>query len=140
MSVRMGTLTSSRTRASAASPALRPGPRYDLSDVRFALSKEALKMYGTPTRFAMAAISRAMPTTWSALSITHGPAIRTRSGRPRITPSVMRTSGTSGDTGKGTADNLTIEGAFLRASACRHQAAGGHQWVSDFQDFARSAR
>ena len=49
----------SLTRPSTRSPSSRPGPRNEVSDVRLALSYDALKMYGTPHRAAMALIARA---------------------------------------------------------------------------------
>src|SRR4051812_40762300 len=81
MSVRIGTPTASFTRLRTLTPSPRPGPRNDASEVRFALSYEALKMYGTPHRAAMALIARARSMAWLSLSMTQGPAMRT-SGLP----------------------------------------------------------
>src|SRR3954463_364430 len=81
MSVRIGTPTASFTRPRTRTPSPRPGPRNEVSEVRFALSYEALKMYGTPHRAAISLIARARSIAWVSLSMTQGPAMRT-SGRP----------------------------------------------------------
>src|SRR5258708_39302326 len=64
-------------------PSLSPGPRKLLSEVRFALSYEALKTYGTLSLAAMALIEWAILSVWDSLSITHGPAIRKSSAPAR---------------------------------------------------------
>ena len=53
MSVRIGTPARVAHAASTRSPSASPGPRNEPRDVRFALSYDALKMYGTPARRAM---------------------------------------------------------------------------------------
>src|SRR4249919_610790 len=60
------------------SPSAMPGPRYDLDELRLALSYDDLKMKGTPNR---AQISFSLPATSicnCSDSTTHGPAIRNR--------------------------------------------------------------
>src|SRR5262252_9206904 len=73
MSVRIGK-PSAFTPAKIRSPSSSPGPRYAPALVRLALSKLALNTK-SPTA---ARIPCAMRYTCSSLSITHGPAIRTR--------------------------------------------------------------
>src|SRR5688572_32033031 len=53
-----------------------PGPRYEASEVRLALSNEALKTSGTDARLAIAASARARSTACASLSITHGPMMK----------------------------------------------------------------
>src|SRR5690606_12617604 len=96
MSVSTGTPSVSRMRFRMRTPSSRPGPRNDVIDVRFALSNDALKMYGIPASRAMAAIDRPSSSACSSLSMTHGPATSTRGGRPKTTSSVTTTSRTSG--------------------------------------------
>jgi hypothetical protein len=89
-------------------PSLEAWPRYDVSDVRFALSKDALKMYGTPRASRWPRFPAAMPDHVVGAFDHAGPGNQ-HEIRPTENHSVaMRTSGTSGETGKGTADNLTI--------------------------------
>lgn len=52
--------------------------------MRFALSKEALKMTGMSSLAAVAVTSRAISRVVSALSITQGPAMSTRGPSPPI--------------------------------------------------------
>src|SRR5690606_41859348 len=61
-----------------------PRPRKDAADVRFALSKLALKTYGMPRRAVMSRIVSATWKTRSRLSMTHGPAITNRGLRAPI--------------------------------------------------------
>ncbi len=63
------------TSASIRSPRSMPGPRNDVSDVRLALSNDALKMISTPSRRLMATSRSATVSSSSADSMTHGPAI-----------------------------------------------------------------
>src|SRR5690349_13225187 len=86
MSVRIGTLAVSATRASTRSPSARPGPRNDPPDVRLALSYEALKMNGVPARRARSRSASAVSIACASLSITHGPAMSARGPPPRLTP------------------------------------------------------
>ena len=69
-----------------------PGPRNDFSDVRFALSYDALKMSGTPQRDAIFTSDSAIIDACASLSMTHGPAISARGAPPpRATaPAVTR--------------------------------------------------
>ena len=60
---------------------VKPGPRNERTDVRLALSNDALKMTGTPHRAAMSRMARARPRACAGLSMTQGPAMRSR-GRP----------------------------------------------------------
>jgi hypothetical protein len=69
------------TASSVFSPSWRPGPRNDLPEVRFALSNDALKTSGSPSRSAYPLSVSAMRSVRSCPSITHGPQIH-RSGRP----------------------------------------------------------
>src|SRR6516225_11387191 len=81
MSVRIGTPRSDLIRARIRKPSLRPGPRNAFADERFALSKEALKMQGTPASAAILETHSAIFRLCTSDSITHGPAIR-NSGLP----------------------------------------------------------
>src|SRR6185295_10058366 len=81
MSVSTGRPVSCFTLSSTRRPGTRPGPRYDSTDVRFALSNDALKISGTPDAAVMRASSRAMSSACDSLSMTQGPAMRT-SGAP----------------------------------------------------------
>ena len=58
-----------------------PGPRNDPPDVRFALSYDALKTYGTPARSRDVADRERRVDGVRSLSMTQGPAMRT-SGLP----------------------------------------------------------
>ena len=69
------------------SPSSSPGPRNDLPEVRLALSNDALKTSGSPSRSASCASASAMPRVRSRDSMTHGPAIH-RSGLPAAAPTV----------------------------------------------------
>src|SRR5260370_4333075 len=82
-SVNTGTPTSWPTLFRMRRPSLSPGPRKLLSEVRFALSYEALKTYGTLSVAAMALIEWAILSVCDSLSITHGPAIRKSSAPAR---------------------------------------------------------
>src|ERR1039458_3190953 len=64
-------------------PSFSPGPRYVPPEVRLALSKDALKT-NSPTASRM---PRARRCTCSSLSMTHGPAINTKS-RPNALYSI----------------------------------------------------
>src|SRR6187397_2074287 len=81
MSVSTGRPVSCFTFSSTRRPGTRPGPRYDSTDVRFALSNDALKISGTPDAAVMRTSSRAMSSACDSLSMTQGPAMRT-SGAP----------------------------------------------------------
>src|SRR5882762_7081478 len=76
-----GTPTSDLTAPRIRKPSLSPGPRYDSIELRFALSKEDLKMYGTPHSRAIVERARAMRRACASLSITQGPAM-SASGAP----------------------------------------------------------
>src|SRR5262245_15703472 len=58
------------------SPSCSPGPRYEFTEERFALSYEALKTNGTPASSAILATRSAINRACASLSITHGPAIK----------------------------------------------------------------
>jgi hypothetical protein len=60
------------------------GARNERSDVRFALSYDALKMNGTPARRAMSTSRAASSFACASLSITHGPAMSTSGAPPPI--------------------------------------------------------
>src|SRR5215471_9451464 len=80
MSVRIVSFNSALILARMRNPSVKPGPRNDLTEERFALSYDALKMYGAPASAAILATRSAIIRAWASLSITHGPAIR-NSGR-----------------------------------------------------------
>ncbi len=65
-----------RTDSSTARPASRPGPRKLACEERLALSKEALKMKGTPSRPVISTSRPAISWVSVAPSMTQGPAIR----------------------------------------------------------------
>ena len=95
MSVRIGTPCRALIAASTRRPSARPGPRNERPDVRFALSNEALKISGTPTRRAISSSAAAMAIACASLSMTHGPAIST-SGLPKpmgMSPTLMGFTG-----------------------------------------------
>src|SRR3954453_8799600 len=77
-SVRIGTLSSSRTLARILSPSSSPGPRKLLSLLRLALSKLDLKMNNMPSLSVMALSRSAVRSCSSWLSTTHGPAMRNK--------------------------------------------------------------
>src|SRR5438105_11658049 len=62
-------------------PSSRPGPRNERPDVRFALSYDALKINGMPSRRVSSVSRAASSPAWRSLSTTHGPATSTN-GRP----------------------------------------------------------
>src|SRR6516225_4904185 len=102
-SVSTGTPTDLRTFARISSPFSIPGPRYDLPELRLALSYDDLKMNGMPS---CDVISFSWPATsiWScSLSTTHGPAIR-KNGLSR--PASKPHSFIAFDSGRGAADDL----------------------------------
>src|SRR5690349_14760498 len=84
MSVRSGRPVRAFMSARAFRPASRPGPRYEVREVRLALSYEALKIAGTPHRRAMSRTVEAISSACCALSITHGPAINASGCPPPI--------------------------------------------------------
>src|SRR5688500_10328056 len=96
-----------------------PGPRNDVSEVRFALSYDALKMSGTPQRAAIFASDSAMKVACASLSITHGPAI---SARGAALPS-------------GTAPAITCVGSGIRR--CLPQPVVPHLIVAFADGFPR---
>src|SRR6476646_4060738 len=65
-------------------PSCRPGPRNDRPDVRLALSNDALKMNGTPTRALISTSSPARAVAWFSFSMTQGPAISANGFPPPI--------------------------------------------------------
>ena len=75
MSVRSSSPHLARTSASICNPLSMPGPRNDPSDVRLALSNEALKMMRVPRRRLMAVRRSATVSSNSADSMTQGPAM-----------------------------------------------------------------
>src|SRR5579885_3194081 len=81
MSVRIGNFSCDLIFARIRSPSVKPGPRNDFTDERFALSYDALKIYGTPASAAARAAHSAIFIACASDSITHGPAIR-NSGWP----------------------------------------------------------
>src|ERR1051326_7141663 len=77
----------SRTLLRIRSPSFSPGPRYEFTLERFALSNDALNTKGTGNpESAVASIW-----TCSSLSITHGPAINASGPPPISTVEVIRT-------------------------------------------------
>ena len=78
------------TSCSTAKPAVTPGPLNVEAEVRFALSKLALKMYCTPSFLHTAFTASATSKTKSRFSITHGPAIKV-SGLPLPTITALPT-------------------------------------------------
>ncbi len=91
-----GTPTSSRTFASTSSPFCQPGPRFESTEVRFALSYEALKTNGTCRRLQIDARSRAIAAVAAKLSTRQGPAMIASSRPPITLLSPTRTSLTFG--------------------------------------------
>jgi len=81
MSVSSGRPVRARTSARIRRPASSPGPRKDFTEVRFALSYDALKMTGTPQRAAISRMAAAVSSVCAALSITQGPRMKA-SGLP----------------------------------------------------------
>src|SRR5437773_5728497 len=81
MSDTTGTPRFSLTACRMRRPSLSPGPRKEAMELRFALSKDDLKMYGTPTRRAASDRAAAIFKACSSLSITQGPAMKA-SGEP----------------------------------------------------------
>ena len=74
MSVRIGTSKRALIAASTRRPSSSPGPRNERPDVRFALSYDALKMNGTPTRARdVGELGRRDRVACASLSMTHGP-------------------------------------------------------------------
>src|SRR3954471_9976047 len=96
MSVMIGTSQVDFTDARTRKPSVSPGPRNDRPDVRFALSNDALKMNGTPTRRLISTSARAVSRERASLSMTHGPAIRTNGLPPPIVKSRSCTTGRLG--------------------------------------------
>src|SRR5262245_15542780 len=94
MSVSTGTCARLVIDARIRSPSARPGPRHDRPDVRFALSYDALKMNGTCTRPAIAARRLAISSAWLALSMTHGPPMKTNGWPAPMEMSPIWTGGT----------------------------------------------
>ena len=82
MSVVTGRPVDCFTRASMARPSLMPGPRYESTLVRLALSNEALKTSGRESSSEICFRRAAIDSVSSSLSMTQGPAI-TRSDCPR---------------------------------------------------------
>src|SRR5882672_3123446 len=91
-SVSTGSPVSLRTRSSALRPPASPGPRKLERELRFALSKDALKMSGTECFCVISLRRPATSRTSSSLSMSQGPAIRTngRSGPISWPQSFMR--------------------------------------------------
>src|SRR5579884_3343885 len=85
MSVSTGTRYVSATLRRIRAPSFTPGPRKLLSEVRLALSYEALKIYGTRSSRVTALIASAILRACVSLSITHGPAMRKSSPDPTCT-------------------------------------------------------
>src|SRR5690606_7814629 len=79
-SVRTGTPTSLFTFSRSLSPASSPGPRKLSMELRFALSKELLKMNGMPRAEVISFRRPAVSMARVSLSRTHGPAMR-KNGR-----------------------------------------------------------
>src|SRR5262249_38982410 len=76
MSVRIGSFRSALIFPRIRMPSLRPGPRKELTEERFALSYDALKTYGTPASIAIHEVFSAILRACASDSITHGPAIK----------------------------------------------------------------
>src|SRR5580765_1772175 len=91
MSVRSGIPVRARMSARARSPASRPGPRNDVMEVLFALSKDALKMTGTSQRLAISRIAAAVSSACEALSMTHGPRMKASGCPPPTEKDPIRT-------------------------------------------------
>src|SRR5260370_20417763 len=70
-------------------PSVSPGPRKLLSDVRLALSYDALKIQGRFILRAAAPMASAILSAWASLSITHGPAIKKNDESPMATESTL---------------------------------------------------
>src|SRR5688500_13745692 len=92
MSVRIGTPRRFLMPERIFNPSSMPGPRNDRSDVRFALSYDALKMSGIPQRDATFASDSAIVDACASLSMTHGPAISARGAPPPMAtaPAITR--------------------------------------------------
>src|SRR5262245_5114323 len=106
MSDRTGTPAARLTASRMRSPSFMPGPRNERTEERFALSKEALKTYGTPIFRHTAARACAMRTACASLSMTQGPA-RNASGAP---PPIARSAvtATRRPAGGGSAGGLAV--------------------------------
>src|ERR1051326_5057926 len=91
MSLSTGSPVSSFTSFKSARPFSRPGPRNDSIDVRLALSNDALKTRLIFSSSRSARIVRAIASTCSRDSITHGPAMKSGGlSPPKAMSSVMR--------------------------------------------------
>src|SRR5438034_196213 len=84
MSVRIGKPVSSLIVFNTRKPSGIPLPRKLLMDERFALSYEALKIYGNLSEPVIDLIARAIFMACSSLSTTHGPPIKNNSPPPRV--------------------------------------------------------
>src|SRR6266478_2645811 len=76
MSVKTGSFKSVLILPRIRSPSVKPGPRNEFTDDRFALSNDALNTYGTPASEAIFATRSAIIRACASDSITHGPAIK----------------------------------------------------------------
>ena len=74
--MRIGSPVRALTLANTFSPSVSPGPRYDVIDVRLALSNDALKTTGVPSRRATSAMNTAVSMACDSLSMTHGPRMK----------------------------------------------------------------
>src|SRR5207245_2845850 len=96
-SERTGTPVASLIPFRIRSPSLRPGPRNEAAELRFALSKDALKTKGTEDFRHISERARAIFRQWASLSMTHGPATKARGAPPPIARSwptrTLRTAG-----------------------------------------------
>ena len=75
MSVRILSLYLFLTSSSISSPLSIPGPLKELTDVLFALSKDALKMMSVPSWLLISTMRAATSSRSEADSMTHGPAM-----------------------------------------------------------------
>src|SRR5215469_13669943 len=126
MSVSTGTCNSFLIFPRIRNPSPTPGPRYAAIDDRFALSYDALKMYGTPASAAAFATRSAIICACAADSITHGPAIKNSGAVPpsRNSPSVI-----SCVVFMGCYDDSTLVGGVV-AQALWPLRHSGHGYIS----------
>src|SRR5262249_44929278 len=90
--------------------------RYERPEERLALSNEALKINGTPTRAVMSTSCPAISATWASLSMTHGPAMSAK-GRPSPTKMLRNMTAATAHASYSVAAGLATRGALRREAA-----------------------
>lgn len=92
MSVVTGTLSSREISPRMRQPSAGPGPRKEVTEVRLALSKEALKMKGMPVRSAISLRERAISQAKVSDSRAQGPRMKKGMGPPTGTCPMLKGS------------------------------------------------